>query len=57
MMQTLLEDLIQTIGWLMLKPVTGGRYESAPNSRLFEGTLGFALILVIAAGVYAWWPR
>jgi hypothetical protein len=56
-MQTLLEDLIQGVGWLMLKVVTGGRYRSAPDSRLFEGTLGFALVLVIAAGIYTWWPR
>jgi hypothetical protein len=40
----------------MLKVVTGGRYRSAPDSRLFEGTVGFALVAVTVAA-YTWWPE
>jgi hypothetical protein len=57
-MQTLLEDVIQGLGWLTLKALTAGRYQPrAPDARLFEGTVGFVILVAVTVAAYAWWPE
>jgi hypothetical protein len=57
-MQTLLEDLIQGLGWLTLKALTAGRYRSGtPDARLFEGAVGFVVTAAATVAAYTWWPK
>jgi hypothetical protein len=52
------QDVIQGLGWLTLKALTAGRYQPrAPDARLFEGTVGFVILVAVTVAAYAWWPE
>jgi hypothetical protein len=56
-MQDILEELIRGVGYVALRVVTGGRYQSSPGSHLAEGAIGFALLCGSAWLAYACWPQ
>jgi hypothetical protein len=50
-MQGVLEDLVRLTGWVLLKALTCGRYQSTgPSAILVEGASG---LLAIAGGFWA----
>ena len=55
MMEGLIEDTIQRIGWGFLKIISAGRYKSdyGQPTRLFEGALGLLLVAAMFAIAYA----
>jgi hypothetical protein len=52
-MQLVIEELIRGVGYVALRLVTVGRYRGGEDSRLAEGAIGFALVVVVAYVVYA----
>lgn len=51
--QGVIEELIRGVGYVALRLVTVGRYRGGEDSRLAEGAIGFALVVVVAYVVYA----
>ena len=53
MMQGIIEDVIQALGWGLLKLVTFGAYPNdGPRSQLVEGAVGLATIAALIWVLY-----
>ena len=51
--EVIIENGFQAIGWAVLKIVTLGRYRGfTPDDMLLEGALGLATVLVAGYGIY-----
>ena len=51
----IIDSGLQAIGWAVLKGITLGRYRGfQPEDVLFEATLGFITLSLVAYGVYRW---
>jgi hypothetical protein len=56
-MQDLIETIIRSVGWLLLKVVTFGHYHSDGQSAVIvEGAVGLLSIAAVLWVVYSWWP-
>jgi hypothetical protein len=51
--QGVIEELIRGVGYVVLRLLTVGRYRGGEDSRLAEGAIGFALVVVVAYLIYA----
>lgn len=52
--QQLIEDLVQLVGWSMLKLITAGKYEHDASNRLAEGAVGLVTVAGACALVLLW---
>lgn len=57
-MQDLIETLVRSIGWLLLKIVTFGRYRNdRASDAVVEAAVGLVSIGAVMWLAYTWWPR
>ena len=57
-MQALIEAAVGFVGWITLKALTLGRYQSrGQRDLLVEGGAGLTSIALAVWLAYAWWPR
>jgi hypothetical protein len=56
--EVVLQESIRTIGVMVLKVITLGRYRSrGPEDLLVEGGVGLLTLVAIGFVMYVWWPR
>jgi hypothetical protein len=54
-MQSIIEDVIQGLGWSLLKLISLGTYKSSgTHARLFEGSVGLLAVVTISWTIYHW---
>ena len=55
LIEAIIENGFQAIGWIVLKVVTIGRYQGfEPKDMLREGGVGLATVLAAGFGLYRW---
>ena len=51
----IIETGLQAVGWAVMKGITLGRYRGfQPEDILFEGTVGFVVLVSVFYGGYRW---
>jgi hypothetical protein len=55
LIEIIVENGLQAIGWFVLKVLTFGRYTGfEPKDAMREGAVGLAIVLAAGYGLYRW---